>query len=83
MVQKSLIRRRPVAVAPLLLDTAEERQLFKKGEANYQAKKALRTKNLLKRAPDNEESDLIHSLWTTEMSYLSMYSPTLDFPDIC
>lgn len=64
---------RPVSVAPLILETEEERQIFKKGEANYQAKKALRTKNLLKKAPDSEESELIHAMWTKEASYLSMY----------
>ncbi|RJE20109.1 acyl-CoA thioester hydrolase [Aspergillus sclerotialis] len=75
MVSLDPATRKPVAVAPLLLETAEERQLFKKGEANYQAKKALRTKNLLKKAPDNEESDLIHSMWTKEISYLNPESP--------
>jgi acyl-coenzyme A thioesterase 9 len=61
----------PVPVAPLIVETEEEKRLFKKGEANYQAKKALRKRSLLERAPDDEESDLIHSMWTKEMSYLS------------
>lgn len=55
----------------MLVETPEERLLFKKGEENYQAKKALRTKSLLEKAPDAEESNLIHSMWTKEMSYLS------------
>lgn len=63
---------RPVAVAPLLVETPEERALFKKGEENYQAKKALRTRSLLQKAPDDEESNLIHSMWTKEISYMSM-----------
>lgn len=55
------------------MENAEEEKLFKKGEANYQAKKALRTRSLLEKAPDDEESNLIHSMWTKEMSYLSEY----------
>lgn len=62
-----------MSVAPLLVETPEERLLFKKGEENYQAKKSLRTKSLLQNAPRDEESELIHSMWTKEMSYLSTY----------
>lgn len=65
----------PAAVAPLLIETEEERELFKKGEKNYQAKKALRTRSLLEKAPDDEESNLIHDLWKKEMSYLNPESP--------
>jgi hypothetical protein len=62
---------RPVLVAPLIVETEEEKALFKKGEENYLAKKALRKRSLLEKAPDDEESNLIHSMWTKEMSYLS------------
>lgn len=62
---------RPVPVAPLKLETEEEHRLFKKGEENYKAKKALRNRSLLQVAPNEEESHLIHSMWTREMSYLS------------
>lgn len=62
-------------MAPLLLETEEERRVFKQGETNYQAKKALRTRSLLEKAPDDEESNLIHSMWTKELSYLSMLRP--------
>lgn len=71
MVSLDPVTKKPVAVAPLLLETDEERALFKRGEENYQAKRALRTKSLLEQAPDAEESNLIHSMWTKEMSYLS------------
>jgi acyl-coenzyme A thioesterase 9 len=64
---------RPVPVAPLLLETEQDKALFKKGEDNYMAKKALRTRSLREKEPDDEESNLIHSMWTKEMSYLSVY----------
>lgn len=64
---------RPASVAPLLLETEEEHRLFKQGEKNYQAKKALRKKSVLEKAPDSEESNLIHSMWTNEMAYLSKW----------
>ena len=48
-------------MAPLIVETEEEKRLFQKGEANYQAKKALRTRSLLEKSPDDEESlSLIH-----------------------
>lgn len=58
-------------MAPLIVETEEEKRLFQKGEANYKAKKAHRTRSLLEKSPDDEESNLIHSMWTKEMSYLS------------
>ncbi|KAL3437672.1 HotDog domain-containing protein [Aspergillus tetrazonus] len=70
MVSLDPATKKPVNVAPLLVETEEERALFEKGEKNYQAKKALRKRSLLEKAPDAEESNLIHSLWTKEMSYL-------------
>ncbi|KAE8340303.1 hypothetical protein BDV24DRAFT_134121 [Aspergillus arachidicola] len=75
MVSLDPATKKPVNVAPLLLETDEERLLFKKGEENYQAKKGLRKRSLLQKAPDDEESNLIHSMWTKEMSYLSPESP--------
>ena len=62
---------RPVSVAPLIVETEEEKRIFKKGEENYLAKKALRKRNLLEQAPDIDESNLIHSMWTKQVSYLS------------
>lgn len=58
-------------MAPLILETEEEKRLYHKGEENSQAKKALRKRSLLEKAPDDEESNLIHSMWTKEVSYLS------------
>lgn len=58
-------------VPALIVETEEEKRLYSKGEEASQAKKALRTRSLLQKAPDDEESELIHSMWTKEMSYLS------------
>lgn len=57
------------------METEAEKALFKKGEENYMAKKALRKRSLLEIAPDQQESNLIHSMWTREMAYLSMPIP--------
>ncbi|KAJ5238519.1 hypothetical protein N7468_003138 [Penicillium chermesinum] len=73
MVSLDPVTKKPASVAPLILETEEEKRLFKKGEENSQAKKALRTRSLLEQAPNAEESNLIHSMWTKEMSYLSTY----------
>lgn len=54
------------------METDEERRLFELGEKNYKAKKQLRTRSLLQQTPNDEESDLIHAMWTKEMAYLSM-----------
>lgn len=71
---------RPASIAPLLVETEEERRIFKKGEENYLAKKALRKRSLLEKAPDDEESNLIHSMWTKEMSYLSELATQSFYP---
>ncbi|KAL5363610.1 HotDog domain-containing protein [Aspergillus floccosus] len=75
MVSLDPTTKKPVSVAPILVENAEERLLFKKGEENYQAKKALRTQSLLEKAPNADESNLIHSMWTKEMSYLNPENP--------
>ncbi|KAJ5790514.1 uncharacterized protein N7518_007525 [Penicillium psychrosexuale] len=75
MVSLDPATKKPVSIAPLIIETEEEKRLFQKGEANYQAKKARRTRSLLEKAPDEEESNLIHSMWTKEMSYLNPQTP--------
>ncbi|PYH47491.1 uncharacterized protein BP01DRAFT_354688 [Aspergillus saccharolyticus JOP 1030-1] len=75
MVSLDPATKKPVAIAPLLVETPEERLLFQKGEENYRAKKALRTRSLLEKAPNERESDLIHSMWTKGMSYSNPESP--------
>lgn len=51
------------------METEQERRLFEKGEQNYKAKKALRSRSLLQETPNDEESDLIHAMWITELAY--------------
>ncbi|KLJ06010.1 hypothetical protein EMPG_10535 [Blastomyces silverae] len=75
MVSLDPATKRPVAVAPLLVETEEERRLFELGEKNYKAKKQLRTRSLLQQTPNDEESDLIHAMWTKEMSYQNPQNP--------
>ncbi|KAJ5176298.1 uncharacterized protein N7482_002175 [Penicillium canariense] len=77
MVSLDPATKQPVPVAPLVIETEEEMALFKKGEENYKAKKALRKRSLLQQAPDDEESNLIHSMWTKEMSYLNPQVPAV------
>ncbi|CAG7984911.1 unnamed protein product [Penicillium olsonii] len=71
MVSLDPITKLPVPVPPLIVESEEEKRLYLKGEENSRAKKALRTRSLLQKAPDDEESNLIHSMWTKEMSYLN------------
>ncbi|CAG8930908.1 unnamed protein product [Penicillium salamii] len=71
MVSLDPITKLPVPVPPLIVESEEEKRLYAKGEENSKAKKALRTRSLLQKAPDDEESNLIHSMWTKEMSYLN------------
>ncbi|KAJ6108078.1 hypothetical protein N7523_009401 [Penicillium sp. IBT 18751x] len=75
MVSLDPVTKKPVPVAPLIIETEEEKEFFRKGEENSKAKKALRTRSLLETSPDAEESDLIHAMWTKEMSYLNPQVP--------
>ena len=65
--------RRPVAVNPLKLDTAQERTLYALGEQNYNDKKALARRSLEKIAPNDEESEAIHTMWLEGRSYSGMH----------
>ncbi|PGH22963.1 hypothetical protein AJ80_03012 [Polytolypa hystricis UAMH7299] len=69
MVSLDPVTQKPVPVAPLVLETDEERALFAKGEKNYNAKRALRARSLLQQTPNDEESDLIHEMWKADVAY--------------
>ncbi|KAI9712643.1 MAG: hypothetical protein M1812_006823 [Candelaria pacifica] len=61
--------KKPVQIASLKIDTAEERRLFDLGESNSKEKKRLAKTALLKQTPNDEESDLIHALWLRQLEY--------------
>lgn len=63
---------RPVSIAPIRVETEEEKSIFEKGEQNYRSKKALRANSLLEQTPNDEESDLIHSMWKMDIAYQSI-----------
>ncbi|CRG85422.1 hypothetical protein PISL3812_02486 [Talaromyces islandicus] len=66
MVSLDPATKKPVPVAPLLIETEEERKLFQKGEENYNAKKASRNTSSLFKAPDEAETKLIHDMWSKQ-----------------
>nr|POE94299.1 isoform 3 of acyl-coenzyme a thioesterase 9, mitochondrial [Quercus suber] len=61
--------RKPVAIPPVRADTDEERNLFVTGEKNSKHRKSLAQRSLLKTAPNDEESDLIHTMWQRQLQY--------------
>ncbi|KAI9751361.1 MAG: hypothetical protein M4579_006102 [Chaenotheca gracillima] len=69
MVSLDPTTKRPVAVSPLKLETAKDRELFELGEQNYAAKKKLASVGLKKQTPNDEESDLIHAMWLKQLEY--------------
>jgi len=69
MVSLDPATKKPVPIAPLQVDTEEERWLFKMGENNYNAKKELAKTALRKQTPNDEESDLIHAMWLKQLDF--------------
>ena len=69
MVSLDPSTKKPVAIAPLQIDSPEERELFNKGEKNYMAKKELAKTTLRKQTPNDQESDLIHAMWLKQLEY--------------
>lgn len=76
MVSLDPVTKKPVNIAPLKLTTPAERALFAKGEENYARKKALKSQNIMQKAPDSEESHLIHNMWTESLAYADKNDPT-------
>ena len=76
MVSLDPITKKPVNIAPLRLDTAEEKRIFSIGQQNYDAKKALSKINLRKQAPNDKESDLIHAMWLKQIEYHGQHHHT-------
>ena len=75
MVALNPATKRPVNIAPLEVDTTAERALFQKGEENYKNKKALKSSNIMQKAPDAEESKHIHSMWAESLAYADSSNP--------
>ncbi len=69
MVSLDPATKKPVAISPIKLETAEEKRLFALGEKNSNEKKALAKKGLHKQTPNDEESDLIHAMWLKQIEY--------------
>ena len=69
MVSLDPVTRKPVAIATLQVDTKEEKRLFALGERHSQDKKAMSKRALRKQPPNDEESDLIHSMWLKQLEY--------------
>ncbi|GAB1742434.1 hypothetical protein NU219Hw_g7981t2 [Hortaea werneckii] len=61
--------KKPVSIAPVRIDTDAEKQVYAQGEKNSKHRKDLAQRSLLKTAPNDEESDLIHSLWQQQLKY--------------
>ena len=76
MVSLDPSTKRPTNIAPLKLETAAERDLYAKGEENHKAKRALKLSNIMQKAPDAEESGLIHKMWTDSVAFADRNNPT-------
>jgi len=75
MVSLDPSTKKPVPIAPLKLETESERELYKKGEENYNAKKKLAKSRLLEYKPDDEETGLIHEMWKKQLAYSDANDP--------
>lgn len=69
MVSLDPVTKKPVAINPLRIETEEEKRLFQQGEENSKHRKELAQRSLLKETPNDEESDLIHSIWQRQLKY--------------
>ena len=69
MVSLDPTTRKPVAIAPLQVDTEEEKRLFALGERKSKDKRAMAKKALRNQPPNDEESDLIHAMWLKQLEY--------------
>ena len=67
--------KKPVNIAPLRLETDVERQLYARREENHKTKISLKRSNIMQKAPDAEESALIHKMWTDSLAYNDSDNP--------
>lgn len=69
MVATDPATKKPVKIAPVRTDTEEEKRIFARGEKNSKIRKERSQRSLLKTAPNDEESDLIHAMWQRQLRY--------------
>lgn len=75
MVALDPTTKKPVNVAPLKLENDAERQLYARGEENYKNKKAMKHSAITQKAPDAQESALLHKMWTDSLAFRDSYNP--------
>ncbi|KAF3087521.1 Acyl-coenzyme A thioesterase 9, mitochondrial [Orbilia oligospora] len=69
MVALDPVTKKATAVNPLIVETAEENRIFARGEERNRFKRALASTSLEKQAPNEEESNLIHTMWRESQRY--------------
>lgn len=69
MVATDPATKRPVKIAPVRTDTEEESHMYALGAKNSKIRKERSQRSLLKTAPNDEESDLIHAMWQRQLRY--------------
>lgn len=72
--------KRPVAINPVIAETAEEKMLFALGEQRSKQRKQRSQTSLIKHTPNDLESDLIHGFWQKQLQYHDPNDP-LQKPD--
>lgn len=75
MVALDPVTKKPVNIAPLKVESPEDKALFAKGEENYKNKKALKGSHILSMPPNEEESAAIHKMWTENLAYADTNNP--------
>lgn len=76
MVSLDPVTRKPVNIARVRTDTEEEKLLYAHGERNSKHRKELAKRSLLKRSPNDEESDIIHAMWQQQLKYHDPNDPS-------
>ena len=74
--------KKPVNIAPLKLDTPAEKALYARGEENYKSKKTMKSSHILQKAPDAEESALLHKMWIDSLAYADTSNPVTQPIDV-
>ncbi|KAK6518851.1 hypothetical protein TWF281_003542 [Arthrobotrys megalospora] len=81
MVALDPVTKKATAINPLIVETAEEKRIFARGEERNRFKRALASTSLERQAPNEEESNLIHGMWREYQRYKGKY-PTCTLPHV-